>query len=205
MKVTRVAVAAICLLFFSMSAISQNQSKPKSHKLFEVTKAFLIQIKPICNTEACQELIQQVSSLIAETEQKHNSGALLDDDRKAFHQGLGERILKIQIELQKILISQNQAQLKDPGSLKPFLTPVQDMDLCAACDRTFNQATAICSLYIAAGPSGIIAAAICEAVAIYAYNDCLQRNGCMGGGGSPAPIQSFKRGDDEEIYGMDAA
>lgn len=183
MKVTRVAVAAICMLLFSISAICQNQNKQKSHKLFEVTKAFLIQVKPICNTEACQELIQQVSSLTAETEQKYNSGALLDDDRKAFHQGLGERILKIQNELQKILISQNQAQLKNPTSLKPFLTPVQVTDLCAACDRTFNQASAICSLYVAAGPSGIIAAAICEAATIWAYNDCLQRNGCMGSGG----------------------
>jgi hypothetical protein len=210
----RLALTTACLLSFSILGVGQTQKKPKTHQLFVVSKAFIAQVKPICKTDTCQDLIRQVSALVADAEQKYTTGTLSDEDRMTFHQEFGDRILKIQNELQKLLnVPANDGQTQpNPTSLHPLHAPAavslaafQADDLCAGCDRALNQALAICGLYVAAGPAGVIAAAICVAATVYAYNDCLNRNGCLGGGGSPAPLQCMLKGNNEEIYGMDAA
>jgi hypothetical protein len=53
------------------------------------------------------------------------------------------------------------------GTFKLVQNPI---DQCATYDKVFTISSAICSLYVIAAP---IAAAICEAAAIYAYNDCI--------------------------------
>src|SRR5207237_1327128 len=147
--------------------------------LFSSYEAFLVKVKEVCKSGECNQLADQGTLLVKDGRDKHAKGWLVTTERKQFHANVSANLLQIVSALGHEEQAQDAtARLMTRRGLQACLNkqdgkfhPVQAATY--NCDQVFAAALAICSLNLAAGPPGGIAAAICVAVSIYGYNGCL--------------------------------
>ncbi len=175
---------------------SQNaqQSIPpeKLGKLVDMTAKALADAKIHCKSVQCQAIASDLDRAIGEWKQRDATGTRTSDhDAKTL-----KDILKGLQDLPDALRADHRDELtlmfnhdgsclataacgaasgRWPLSDKPFLMPTGDAhDNCVSnCDRLAVVFGLICSAYAAAGPAGVIAAAICELVVAAEYAKCL--------------------------------
>jgi hypothetical protein len=161
--------------------------------LFEQSEGFLNAADALCDTERCHTITKMTHIYLQHGEDQSCAGTLTEQNRALWHAQYGLYLLQVQHEL-ILLAQENGATVSDSSLMllpdashrkcnpvpavaikneSGHLVRVTELQL-QMCDRTFAAATGICALYAALGPAGGIPGAICEAAAIYGYNQCLQ-------------------------------
>lgn len=122
----------------------------------------------------CLKYSNQLISQIQTAKQEINNDNFNGSIKKNFHEQLA-------VTLQALISNlENDAAAKNIKTKFDFHAKFGHIEQtafspCALCTRTFDEAVAICAIYGVAGPEAV---AICLAVTIYEYNQCLAQNNC---------------------------
>jgi hypothetical protein len=159
-------------------------------------------VKPLCQTSRCFEPVADLEAALAKLDDLQSRQTLTRDAQTQFGDAVGTAARNVMtalvaenpdMEAQLNLAMQAPFTLAPrtamPGSRVPetifpgdtlgdglsVIRPLdRQADCYSNCDRLMVGVTAVCSLYLAAPVGGAIAAAICEAAAIYGYQGCLR-------------------------------
>ena len=157
---------------FGQTAPPKSSTAARYHTLFAAVSTLAAQAKKACKTDACAKAADELAAVIADGQEKHSKGLLVNETRKQFHTDLEASLLKLRSAMMATLSEKEQ---KDLASRCPAcktqlqLKPVQNEE-CLLCDEVFHTSVEICLLYTGICQTCLL---ICISVAAISYSRCI--------------------------------
>jgi hypothetical protein len=174
-------VAAILLSFslltsqmaFGQTAPAPTSSAVRYQKLFTLVSGIMKEVPKVCKTEACIKAAEEGAALIADAQEKHSKGLLVDEVRTQFHANLQTNLTALRMALLATLPEEKQKEIaaRCPACKTAQVKPVQSSDECQLCEDVLEVTAEICALYLGTCNT---CALICLSTAALAYGHCLR-------------------------------
>lgn len=182
------SVFVVLFLLTSQMAVGQTAAPSNvSHyrKLFGMSSGLTTQTRNICKTEACTKAADELDAVIADGQDKHKRGILVEETRKQWHADYEAAMKKLRSALIEALPETTKKAIANRQSAQQMqIRPVQGTEEeCALCDEVLVQTSAICIIYELWCP---ICTLICLSTAAIAYGRC-ELDYCPSPNGTPGP------------------
>ena len=141
----------------------------------------MAKIKAICEknkNQDCLDLIDDMSQIIADGQEKNNRNALVGDDLATFHQTMRTKLLALHAVIVKMLTPEEVKKINESGICPACKTAPAErpaklttasagfVDYCVECYNSYAQSASICYLYELLDEPWLYAACIILAEAV---------------------------------------